>query len=142
LSDEIAVQLDRLFQLQAAAAATSWEPVICHTDVGGDNILVTPSGEVVLLDWDEAVIGPPENDFVLFARDEPPGSHVLAAVLHGYGAGLDPDRLVFCQLRRYLADATVRLARLLDPSCADPDAVRADLVEWGVRPWRALRAAH
>jgi Phosphotransferase enzyme family len=116
--------------------------VLCHTDVGGDNILATPSGGLVLLDWDEAVLGPAENDFALFARDEPPGSGVLRTVLDGYGAPIDPVRLAFCQLRRYLGDACVRLRRLAEPDCPDRSAVEADLVEWGVRPWRALADPH
>jgi len=140
--EELAEQLSRLHAMRTAALARPAEPVVCHTDVGGDNILVTPSGELVLLDWDEAVLGPPENDFVLLARDEPPGSRVLDTVLDGYGASLDPVRLAYCQLRRYLADACVRLERLADPGCPDPAAVEADLVAWGVRPWRALADPH
>jgi Ser/Thr protein kinase RdoA (MazF antagonist) len=134
---EFASQLQRLQRLGFGARATVWEPVLCHTDVGGDNILRTPSGDLVLLDWDEAVAGPPENDFVLFARD---GG--LDEVLAGYGGALDPHRLAFCQLRRYLGDAWVRYGRLLDPACPDRAAVEADLVEWGVRPWRSLPDPH
>jgi Ser/Thr protein kinase RdoA (MazF antagonist) len=140
--EEFAEQLSRLHALRTAALARPAEPVVCHTDVGGDNILLTPSGELVLLDWDEAVLGPPENDFILLARDEPPGSRVLDTVLDGYGAALDPVRLAYCQLRRYLADACVRLERLADPACPDPAAAEADLVAWGVRPWRALADPH
>ena len=136
-ASEFFAQLDRLRRFGSRARATRWEPVLCHTDLGGDNILLTPSGELVLLDWDEAVLGPPENDFVLFARD---GG--LDTVLDGYGGVLDPHRLAFCRLRRYLADAWVRYGRLLDSDCADRSAVEAELVEWGVRPWRAMDDPH
>jgi hypothetical protein len=88
------------------------------------------------------VLGPAENDFALFARDEPAGSGVLRTVLEGYGASIDPARLAFCRLRRYLGDACVRLRRLADPGCPDRFAVEADLVQWGVRPWRELPDPH
>lgn len=135
---EAAEQLERLRGLHVRLG----ERVLCHTDVGGDNILVTPAGELVLLDWDEAVLGPAENDFILFARDEPPGSGVLRTVLDGYGAAIDPVRLAYCRLRRYLGDACVRLGRLAEPDCPDRSGVEADLVEWAVRPWRALADPH
>jgi thiamine kinase-like enzyme len=128
--DEVAEQLDRLRDLQVAARATAWKPVLCHTDAAGDNILVTPTGELVLLDWDEAVVGPVENDFALLARDERPGGHALATVLRAHGGRLDPDRLAFCMLRRYLGDAAVRLAR--------PPLDLDDFLMWCVLPWRGM----
>jgi len=51
-------------------------------------------------------------------------------------------RRLCCRLRRYLGDACVRLSRLADPNCPDPSAVEADLVAWGVRPWRELPDPH
>jgi hypothetical protein len=78
----------------------------------------------------------------LFARDEPPASGVLRTVLDGYGVPIDPVRLAYCRLRRYLADACVRLRRLAEVDCPDRSGVEADLVEWGVRPWRVLADPH
>lgn len=55
---------------------------LVHLDVRADNLLVTPDGAVVVVDWPWAARGGPWVDTVLFALD---------AAVHG---GVDPERLV------------------------------------------------
>jgi Ser/Thr protein kinase RdoA (MazF antagonist) len=139
-ASEIAAQLRRL----AAIRPGSFRPALCHTDIAGDNLLVTHGG-IVVLDWDEAVIGPAEIDIMLFVT---PDARPFARMLAGYGAAggdvsaLSLRRLEFCMLRRYLGDAAVRVERIADPSASDiaRTAAFADFQRWGVRMWRRLDA--
>ncbi len=55
---------------------------LVHTDLRADNLLVTPDGSTVLLDWAWACVGPAWVDPVLLALD---------MAVHG---GLDPQALV------------------------------------------------
>ena len=129
----------------ASLSAPPFRPVLCHTDFAGDNLLVTCDG-VVVLDWDEAVLGPAEIDMMLFLT---PDGQPFARMLDGYRAAggdtaaLSLRRLEYCALRRYLGDAAVRAGRLADPSA--PDAARAEALAgfeaWGVRMWRRLDAS-
>jgi aminoglycoside phosphotransferase (APT) family kinase protein len=36
--------------------------VACHGDAWGGNMILSPSGQLTLLDWESAVIAPPERD--------------------------------------------------------------------------------
>ncbi|HEU4953454.1 MAG TPA: aminoglycoside phosphotransferase family protein [Gemmatimonadales bacterium] len=143
----IEVQLARLARLRDAIAPAHLAPealVLCHSDPGGDNIIVGPDGRLTLLDWDEAAICYPETDLVLIARDQPPGGEPLRHVLHGYRPdlrrNLRVDRLAFLMLRRYLGDALARVDRLLDPARTEQERrdAREGIAEWGIRQWDRL----
>ncbi|HZM84595.1 MAG TPA: aminoglycoside phosphotransferase family protein [Candidatus Limnocylindrales bacterium] len=136
-------QLTRLQRLRDAIPPARLSPgamVLCHTDPGGDNILLGPDGRLTLLDWDEAAICFPETDFVLIARDQPPSGEPLRLVRQGYRHDLCLDRLAFLMLRRYVADALARVDRLLDPASTETDRrhARDGIVEWGIRQWDRL----
>ena len=59
---EISAQLARLHLLQHAVRQLSGSFVLCHTDMGGDNLLVDDHGQLIVLDWDDAIVAPPEHD--------------------------------------------------------------------------------
>lgn len=40
--------------------------VICHGDAWGGNMILAPSGQLTLLDWESAVIAPPERDAFMY----------------------------------------------------------------------------
>ena len=44
------------------AHQTPVSPVVCHGDAWGGNIILSPSGQLTLLDWESAVMAPPERD--------------------------------------------------------------------------------
>lgn len=88
--------------------------VLCHTDLGGSNLLVTPEGELVILDWDWAIVAPPEHDLQTAATSEH-FAHFLRVYREAGGAeDLHLDHFAFYLVRRYLADMTHRLLLLLD----------------------------
>ena len=41
---------------------TAVSPVVCHGDAWGGNIIPVPAGQLTLLDWESAVMAPPERD--------------------------------------------------------------------------------
>lgn len=48
------------------AQQTPVAPVVCHGDSWGGNMILSPSGQLTLLDWESAVIAPPERDAFLY----------------------------------------------------------------------------
>ena len=40
--------------------------VVCHGDAWGGNIIPSPSGKLVLIDWESSVIAPPERDVFIY----------------------------------------------------------------------------
>jgi aminoglycoside phosphotransferase (APT) family kinase protein len=133
---EIRDQLDRLHRVQSRERRLAGPVVLCHTDLGGDNLLID-GNRLYLLDWDEAAVAPPEHDLCLAVDD---GFARFLEVYRGAG-GIGPwhvDHFAFYLLRRYLGDLTVRFARLLSSSTSDEED--ADLLtgmdRWGFDQWR------
>ncbi|QBD74643.1 aminoglycoside phosphotransferase family protein [Ktedonosporobacter rubrisoli] len=48
------------------AQQTPAASVICHGDAWGGNMILSPSGQLTLLDWESAVIAPPERDAFMY----------------------------------------------------------------------------
>ncbi len=59
---EIEAQIVRLTELQAFVQRLPAPMVLCHTDMGSDNLLLNKQGKLCILDWDEARVAPPEHD--------------------------------------------------------------------------------
>jgi spectinomycin phosphotransferase len=139
--DEILAQLARLRRLGTIVRQTPGPVVLCHTDLGGDNLLVDEAGGLALLDWDEATLAPPEHD--LWAAREGDLARFLAVYREAGGAGpLHLDRFAFALLRRHLGDMAVRLLAILDGDGSpeeDADALHG-IDAWGFAEWRALDA--
>ena len=64
---QLRATIDRLRQLRDLASVRRSEAVLCHTDIWGSNLLLSPGGTLHLLDWGGALIGPPESDLFMFA---------------------------------------------------------------------------
>lgn len=86
------------------------DPVPCHGDPHLGNVLVEEDGALLLVDWDEAVVGPREIDLhlvefsVLF---EPATPEELDAFRAGYGpTAVDEHRMVRFACIRALEDLT------------------------------------
>ena len=86
--------LDDLIALETGATEAGAGDRLLHLDARGDNMLVRPDGEVVLVDWPWAAVGDPIADLVSFV----PSAVLLGApdpeaVLQGSATGrrADPD---------------------------------------------------
>ena len=56
-----------LYQEYASKAQqTPVSAVICHGDAWGGNMILAPSGQLMLLDWESAVMAPPERDAFMY----------------------------------------------------------------------------
>lgn len=130
---ELLHSLEETFALASAAQAAARKLVLCHTDLGGNNVLVSasPDGrpEVGLLDWDGLILAPPEQDLQEY-RDSAPasgglhGHNTFSSFLRLYWQSggvrpLDPLQFRFYLQRRYLADLTDWLIRILEENSQD-----------------------
>lgn len=97
-------------------------PVVCHADPHLGNVMADATGGVWLLDWDDAVIGPREQDllFVLDGGVLGPGSVTapqIEAFFAGYGP-VEPDRhaLAYHRSIRALEDLVDFALEVLAPA--------------------------
>ncbi len=139
---EIRTQHTRLRQLQKTMRQLDGPFVLCHTDLGGDNMLVDEEGRFSVLDWDDATVAPPEFDLWSLLGDYFERS--LAVYREAGGVRpLHSDRFAFYLLRRYLGDMVARLERILEQRDADTteqedEELLRGMQAYGFARWAAL----
>ncbi|MET8360093.1 aminoglycoside phosphotransferase family protein [Micromonospora sp. NPDC005171] len=111
--------------------------VVCHGDPHLGNLLLGADGQVWLIDWDDAVLAPPECDlmFVLggVLAFAPITAEQQQAVLAGYGtADVDPLRLAWFLAVRALDDLSDWTRQALDLDAAAADRGRAARIVRGL----------
>ena len=112
--DEILTHLHRLKELQSLARATGKEMVVCHTDLHGENLMMDDQGNLYILDWEGAMIAPPEHDLFFFAWDDRSWDLVLPNYEREFGpVSLDSNVFGFYYYRRNLEDLTAWVVRIL-----------------------------
>jgi aminoglycoside phosphotransferase (APT) family kinase protein len=136
---DIDAQVARLVDLRHAVRRLGSPFVLCHTDMGGDNLLVDDAGRLYVLDWDEATVAPPEHD--LHEARWIGLERILRTYREAGGAApLHLDHFAFYILRRALGDMTARFTRILTINATDEEDDDAifGIEEWGFRQWAAL----
>ena len=88
--------LDKLAGLAAEAPAAAKGDTLLHLDLRADNLLLTPEGRVLVVDWPHARVGASWVDPVFFApsvamQGGPPPEELL--VHHPHVCQADPDAL-------------------------------------------------
>jgi hypothetical protein len=113
-------------QLAEPARQQAKRLVLCHTDMGGHNVFVDAAGiTLYALDWDDLILAPAEHD--LQEHRGPHFAAFLAAYIQSGGiADLHPLQFRFYLQRRYLADLTDWLIRILEEN-TDPAQDAYDL---------------
>lgn len=95
--------------------------VIAHGEPHPANLLITPGGAMLLLDWDTVGLAPPERD--LWWLD----AAYLAEYTRETGRAVDPNALRLYRMRWFLDDLAYCLKRLRSADTPRIDAERA----WG-----------
>ncbi len=112
--DEILGYLDRLKELQKLARAIGKEKVLCHTDLHGDNLIMDYQENLHILDWEGAMLAPPEHDLFFFAWEDRFIDVFLANYEREFGpVSLDSSVFGFYYYRRNLEDLTDWIVRVL-----------------------------
>jgi hypothetical protein len=144
-------EIDQLYFLKLwltpddAARAVARLPVVQHLHDTGFRARLPygADGRLSALDWDTALLGPPERDLSLLLHGEQPvDDHALRRVLAIYPADvpLELDLFAFFLLRRYVEDYSARATRLQEAglSAANADEARDGMVTWGSAQWSRL----
>ncbi len=108
-TQDVRAAIGRLGALRDLARVRTSDEVLCHTDIWGSNLLLSSDGALHLLDWDGALIGPPEHDLFMFAGTTFFPADRFGSFLDRYEAAfrpvrLDPATFGFYFYRRNLED--------------------------------------
>lgn len=116
-ADRMARVLDRADQLGYLLRGRPQSNVVCHADPHLGNLLLGPDAQVWLIDWDDAILAPPERDLMFVLHDVLAlGPARPSAFFAGYGqVELDADRLAYYRCVRALEDVADPAAQVLDP---------------------------
>jgi spectinomycin phosphotransferase len=125
-------QIDRLAahtELLARRARDRAGPaVVCHADIHAWNVLITPDGDIVIVDWDEALLAPRERDLMFV--DGVAGGHAAdpPAFFQGYGdVAIDAVVLTYYRAEWTIQDLALYAAAFLAPDAGDE--ARAESLE-------------
>ena len=142
--EEIVGLLSRLQELQHLARDAGKEMVLCHTDLHGGNLMVNGRGDLYILDWEGALVAPPEHDLFVFAGDDRFMGLFLPNYEREFGpVSLDSEVFGFYYYRRNLEDLTDWIVRILYEN-TDDEQDRNDLqgiIEDCVSAWPYLETA-
>jgi len=112
--DEILAHLRRLKELRELARATGKEMVVCHTDLHGGNLMTDDEGNLYILDWENAMIAPPEHDLFFWAGYDTFWESFLPIYEREFGSvSLDSNVFGFYYYRRNLEDLIDFVLRIL-----------------------------
>jgi len=62
--DEITRLVERAEGLASELQSNPPERVLCHSDIHGGNILISNTGELYIVDWDDPILAPKERDLM------------------------------------------------------------------------------
>jgi len=139
--NEVRRLLVRLGELQARVRGTYHAMVVCHTDLHGGNMILDNQGRLHLLDWEGAILAPPEHDLHFFEWDPRFEGLFLPHYERAFRPiHLDGDTLGFYYYRRNLEDLAEWVVRILYEDNGD-EQDREDLegiVEDCISGWPTL----
>lgn len=111
--------------------------VVCHGDPHLGNLLLGPGGQVWLIDWDDAVLAPPECDLMFVVGGvlafAPITAELEKAALAGYGPyDVDATRLAWFLAVRALDDLSDWTRQALDLAASAADRATAARIVRGL----------
>lgn len=104
--------IDRLIEKVSALEPTVknklLKPCFCHGDIHGGNLLISDSGNLFIVDWDDPIIGPKELDLMFIGggvENVWNKAEETQVFYSGYGtSAFDADLLAYIRSRRILDD--------------------------------------
>lgn len=119
-SADLYMYLDWLKELQKQVKTTGNRMVICHTDLHGGNLMTDNQNNLYILDWENAMIAPREQDMIFFAGER----DIWKIFWPKYRSFFDPvdldrDLLRFYFYRRGLEDIADYIFRIFQSDGSD-----------------------
>ena len=130
-AEEIRYALARARELATAAIQAAPSLVLCHADFHAWNVLIDPSGDMYVVDWDEALLAPKERDLMFVSGDiadiDPSGEHFF----RGYGeVDIDPALIAYYRFDWVLQEVADYHRRVFDVDLGEQ--TRAEAVTYFV----------
>jgi spectinomycin phosphotransferase len=127
--DEITRLVQRAEQLVSELQLQPLDLVLCHSDIHGGNILISDSGKLYIVDWDNPILAPKERDLMFIGggvdgiwktkREE-------AVFYEGYGkTEINLTALAYYRYERVVQDLAVFGKQLLLTDEGDTDRERS-----------------
>jgi len=115
----VATLLENADRLGPDLRARQSSTVVCHGDPHLGNVLLGKGDQVWLIDWDDAVLAPPERDLMFVVGGvlafAPVGAREQSRFFDGYGpVDIDRTRLAYYLCVRALFDIVDWAARVID----------------------------
>lgn len=108
---EITRLVERSEQLADQLQSRDWEFVLCHSDIHGGNILISDTGELYVVDWDDPILAPKERDLMFIGGgiDELWRTEEQVEMFYqGYGTTeMDLTALAYYRYERVIEDLVV-----------------------------------
>lgn len=96
-------------ELQAILQSQYFEHVVCHADIHGWNLLITPDNYLYLIDWDTIILAPKERDLMFIGAGIWNTGYTYSqekfSFYKGYGASkVNKDAILYYRLERIFED--------------------------------------
>lgn len=117
--DRVSTLLDQADRLGRELHTQKSSSVVCHGDPHLGNVLIGRDERVWLIDWDDAVLAPPERDLMFILGGvlafAPVTRQQQSWFFEGYGpTEIDPIRLAYYRCARALEDLASPAAQIVD----------------------------
>jgi hypothetical protein len=94
-AQDLSALIDAYKCMASRVAASPERMVVTHGEPHASNVITTTTGSLVLVDWDTALLAPPERDLSHLAYDDP---SVLHRYEHATGTKIDGEALSLYRL--------------------------------------------
>ena len=101
--------IQRADDLCSLAQRQPANPVLCHADIHVGNVLLSTSGQLYIVDWDDPILAPKERDLMFIGGGLGGGGHSAdqeeTLFYEGYGqTPIDPIVLAYYRYERIVID--------------------------------------
>jgi spectinomycin phosphotransferase len=115
--NEITRLMNRAEELASELQSELQELAVCHTDIHGGNILISNTGKLYIVDWDDPILAPKERDLMFIGGgiDEIWKTKQEEAVFYeGYGeTEINLSALAYYRYERVIEDLVVICEQIL-----------------------------